>query len=92
VAAVVILRRTKAMQARVDTAAVPVTPILSVALSLVAIVVCGVAGAVAGFTAMRLIGVGGVPGALFATVISLVVATLLFALGGALLRKLRWMR
>lgn len=58
-------------------------------LSLAAIIVCGGAGAIAAFALVQGIGIGGVLGALVAVVVAIAVATLLWALGVALLRSLR---
>lgn len=58
-------------------------------LSLAAIIVCGGAGAIAAFALVQAIGIGGVLGALVAVVVAIAVATLLWALGVALLRSLR---
>ena len=69
-----------------------VKPPVSLALSIVAIAVCGGMGALAGVLAIGAIGIGGVGGALVATAIALVVATLLWAAGVALLRALRWLQ
>jgi hypothetical protein len=61
----------------------------SILLSLAAIIVCGGAGAIAAFVLVQAIGIGGVLGAFVAVVVAIAVATLLWALGVALLRSLR---
>lgn len=60
--------------------------------SVVGILICGVTG---GFAAWRLVdalGIGGVPGALAAAAIGMVVATALWTGGTSLLRALGWVR
>ena len=64
----------------------------SLLLSLVAIIVCGGAGAIAAFALVQAIGTGGVLSAIVAVVVGIVVATLLFALGVALLRSLHLLK
>lgn len=60
--------------------------------SILGIVACGVAGGVAAFTLVAAAGVDGVPGALLAAVLGMVVATAVFAAGSSLLRALGWLR
>jgi hypothetical protein len=64
----------------------------SIVLSVLAILLCGGLGAFAGFAAVSAIGWPGTWGALVAAVIGMVVATLAWALGVAVLRKLGWLR
>ena len=64
----------------------------SILLSLVAIIVCGGAGAIAASALVQAIGIGGVTSAIVAVVVGIVIATLLFALGVALLRSLRFLK
>jgi hypothetical protein len=60
----------------------------AIVLSLLAIVLCGGLGALAGFALVRILGLSGTLGALAAVVAGMVVATLAYGLGVALLRKL----
>ena len=53
----------------------------SILVSILAILVCGVAGGVAAWAAVRALALDGVPGALVAAVIGMVVATALWAGG-----------
>jgi len=64
----------------------------SIALSVLAILACGALGALAGFGAIAAIGWSGTGGAIFAAVIGMVVATLAWATGVAILRTLGWLR
>ena len=64
----------------------------SIALSVLAILACGALGALAGFGVAASIGWAGTGAAILAAVIGMVVATLAWAAGVALLRKLRWLR
>ena len=61
----------------------------SILLSLAAIIVCGGAGAIAAFALVQALGIGGVLSAFVAVVVAIAVATVLWALGVALLRLLR---
>ena len=63
----------------------------SIALSVLAILACGALGALAGFGAVSAIGWAGTGGAILAAVIGMVVATLTWATGVAILRKLGWL-
>ena len=60
--------------------------------SVIGILVCGVAGGFASWMLVAALGVDGVPGALAAAVIGMVVATALWAGGSSLLRALGWVR
>ena len=60
--------------------------------SILGILVCGVAGGYAAWTAVSAIGIDGVPGAILAAVIGMVVATALWAGVTSLLRALGWVR
>jgi hypothetical protein len=64
----------------------------SIVLSVLAILLCGGLGAFAGFGAVSMIGWTGTWGAIVAAVIGMVVATLAWAGGAALLRRLGWLR
>ena len=64
----------------------------SIFSSILAIFLCGVAGGVAAWAAVYAMGLDGVPGALAAAVIGMVVATALFAGGTSLFRALGWTR
>ena len=64
----------------------------SVAWSLAGILVSGVAGATAGWGLIAALGLTGVPGALLATVIAMLVATGVFVLITVALRKLGFVR
>ena len=64
----------------------------SVFLSVIAILVCGVAGGYLAWVAVSNFGIGGPTGALVAAVIGMVVATALWAGGSALLRAFGWIR
>lgn len=63
--------------------------VVRILLSLVAIIVCGGIGAIAAFALVRALGLDGVMSAILAAIVGIGVATLLFALGVALLRSLR---
>jgi hypothetical protein len=65
---------------------------VSIALSVLAILVCGALGALAGFGVVAAIGWAGTGGAIAAAVIGMVVATLAWAAGVVLLRRLGWLR
>ena len=60
--------------------------------SILAILLCGVAGGVVAWAAVNAMGFDGVPGALVAAVIGMVVATALWAGGTTLFRVLGWTR
>jgi len=62
---------------------------VSIALSVLAIVACGFFGALAGWSAMTLLGLSGTLAAILAAVIGMVVATLGWAAGVALDNRLR---
>jgi hypothetical protein len=68
------------------------SPVVSIALSVMSILLCGGLGAFAGFALVSAAGWTGIPSAIAATVVGMVVATLAWALGAALLRKLGWIR
>jgi hypothetical protein len=61
---------------------------LSFVAKLIAIVVCGAAGGVAGYAVRTWLALGGIAGALVAVIVAMVVATLAWAAGTALLRRL----
>jgi hypothetical protein len=65
---------------------------VSIALSVLAILACGALGALAGFSAILAIGWTGAGGAIFAALIGMVVATLVWAAGVAILRWVGWLR
>jgi hypothetical protein len=60
--------------------------------SILGILVCGVAGGVVAWSAVGAWGLDGVPGALLAAVIGMVVATALWTVGASLLRAVGWLR
>lgn len=64
----------------------------AVLLSVVAILACGGLGAVTGYALAGLLGLAGIPAALVAAVAGMIVATLAWAGGVALLRRLGWLR
>jgi hypothetical protein len=64
----------------------------SIALSALAILACGLVGAVAGYTVVTTIGWAGTPAAILAAGVGMSVATLAFALGVAALRWFGWLR
>ncbi len=57
--------------------------------SLVAITICGAAGVLVAFAAVRALGLDGVVAALVAVVVGVLIATLLWAAGVALLRSMK---
>jgi hypothetical protein len=59
----------------------------AILLSVLAILACGAIGAFAGLGVVRWIGLSGVPSALVATLVGMIVATAAFAVGVALLRR-----
>jgi hypothetical protein len=59
----------------------------AILLSVLSIVVCGALGAAAGLAVARWTGLSGTPGALVVTLVGMVVATLAFAIGVAVLRR-----
>ena len=59
----------------------------AIVLSVLAILVCGGIGAVAGLGLTRWVGLSGTWAALLATFVGMVVATVAFAAGAALLRR-----
>jgi len=63
-----------------------------VILNVLAIVVCGGLGGVAGFGVMRMLDLDGVAGALVAATIAMLIATAAWAAGATLLRALGLMR
>jgi len=60
--------------------------------SIVAILVCGVAGGVAAWRIVSGLGIDGVTGALVAAVMGMLVATALWTGGSWLLRTVGWLR
>lgn len=62
---------------------------LSLMASLAAITICGAAGVLVALAAVRALGLDGVGAALVAVIIGVLVATLLWASGVALLRALK---
>jgi hypothetical protein len=60
--------------------------------SILGIFICGVGGGLAAWEAVTALGIEGVPGAIVAALIGMVVATALFAGGTTLLRTLGWVR
>lgn len=67
-------------------------PAASILLSLVAIVLCGGLGALAAFALVGALDLRGVLSAIVAVFIAVGVSTLLWALGVAALRSLRWLK
>lgn len=68
------------------------SPGATIALSVVFILLCGALGAFAGFALVSAAGWTGTWSAIVAAVVGMLVATLAWALGAALLRKLGWLR
>ena len=68
-----------------------VNAVVSILLSLVAITVCGGTGALAAFALVSALGLQGVFSAIVAVLVAVIVSTLLWALGVAVLRLLRWL-
>ena len=66
--------------------------LVSILLNIVAILICGVAGGIAGFALARALGLDGIAGALLATLVAMVVASLAWAIGAMVLRSLRIIR
>jgi hypothetical protein len=62
--------------------------LLTIAFHVIAIIVCGAAGALLGFALTRAIGLIGVPAAIVAALVAMVVATALWAGGSTLLRRI----
>ena len=60
--------------------------------SAVGILACGVMGGIAAYVLVAAVGLDGVPGALLAAVIGMVVATAFWAGGSCLFRALGWLR
>jgi hypothetical protein len=58
----------------------------------VAVVLCGGAGAIAGFGLVRALGLPSLASAIVASIAGIVVATLFWILGVAVLRGLRWLK
>ncbi len=61
---------------------------VSITLNIIAIVFCGGAGALAGYSVVAAVGLTGVFAALTATVIAMIIATLAWAIGAALVRAI----
>ena len=66
--------------------------LILIVLNALAIIACGGLGGLAGFGLARVLDLGGVPGAVVATVVGMVVATAAWAAGATLLRALRLVR
>jgi hypothetical protein len=64
----------------------------SIALSVIAILVCGAVGVTAGLAIARWLGAAGTSAALLAAVVAMPVAAATFALGIATLKRLRLLR
>jgi hypothetical protein len=64
----------------------------SIFVSIVGILVCGVAGGFSAWMLVSKLGIDGVIGAFIAAVIGMIVATALWAGGAALLRAVGWIR
>ena len=60
--------------------------------SIIAILICGVAGGFAAWMLVAKLGIDGVIGAFIAAVIGMIAATALWAGGAALLRAVGWIR
>ena len=64
----------------------------SIFVSILGILICGMAGGFSAWMLVSRLGLGGVVGAFIAAVIGMVVATALWAGGAALLRAVGWIR
>jgi hypothetical protein len=62
---------------------------MSIVLSVISIIVCGGAGALVAWTLVSVLGWGGIGGTIAMAVVGMVVATVLFAAGAALIQALR---
>jgi hypothetical protein len=60
--------------------------------SLLGVLICGVAGGLAAWMLVSLLGMTGVFGAIIAAIVGMMVATVLWVAGSALLRALGWVR
>lgn len=69
-----------------------VSAVVSILLSLVAIIVCGSAGALAAFALVDAIALTGAVSALVAVATGVVVSTLLWVIGFAALRSIGWLK
>jgi hypothetical protein len=65
---------------------------MSILLNLLAIVVCGAAGAGAGYGVLALLDTQGLTGAFLATLVGMVVASAAWAAGSTALRAAGWIR
>ena len=66
--------------------------LLLILLNVLAILLCGLAGGLAGFALMRGVGIDGIPGALLAALVAMVVASLTWAFGAIIVKTLRLTR
>ena len=64
----------------------------SIFVSMLAILICGVAGGYSAWLLVSNLGIDGVIGAFIAAVVGMIVATALWAGGSALLRAFGWIR
>ena len=64
----------------------------SIVGSIVGILLCGIAGGFAAWMLVSMLGLDGVPGALVAAVMGMIVATALWAGGSWLLRTVGWLK
>jgi len=64
----------------------------SIFVSIIGILICGVAGGFSAWMLVSKVGIDGVVGAFIAAIIGMIVATALWAGGAALLRALGWIR
>ncbi|MEO7499299.1 MAG: hypothetical protein ABIX11_06890 [Casimicrobiaceae bacterium] len=65
---------------------------MPILLNILAIIVCGALGAAAGYGVLALLDVAGIPGALIAAFVAMVVATAAWAAGSVALRAARLIR
>jgi len=70
----------------------PRLPRGSIFVSIIGILICGVAGGFSAWMLVSNLGIDGVIGAFLAAVIGMIVATVLWAGGAVLLRALGWIR
>jgi len=66
--------------------------LLSVLVSVVGLLLCGALGVALGLAARNVLGLDGLPGALVALFVAMVIATIAWALGTALLRRMGLIR
>jgi hypothetical protein len=66
--------------------------LLSVLASVVGLLLCGALGVAAGLAARNALGLDGLPGALVTLFVAMVIATIAWALGTAMLRRMHLIR